>query len=86
MMLQEESITKIIVDTFNEAGFDPAKDQLMNYQFIEGVSPPQWRAIDIPGTRGSGVLIDWDLLLTADKDVKEISFEPGIQSFHKFNG
>jgi succinate dehydrogenase/fumarate reductase flavoprotein subunit len=61
MMLQEESITKIIVDTFNKAGFDPAKDQLINYQFIEGVSPPQWRAIDIPGTRGSGVLIDWDL-------------------------
>lgn len=61
MMLQEESITKIIVDTFNDAGFDPARDQLMNYQFIEGVSPPQWRAIDIPGTRGSGVMIDWDL-------------------------
>ena len=61
MMLQEESITKIIVDTFNDAGFDPARDQLINYQFIEGVSPPQWRAIDIPGTRGSGVMIDWDL-------------------------
>ncbi len=61
MMLQEESITKIIVDTFSEAGFDPAKDQLMNYHFIEGVSPPQWRAIDIPGTRGSGIMVDWDL-------------------------
>ena len=33
----------------------------MNYQLIEGVSPPQWRAIDIPGTRGSGVMIDWNL-------------------------
>jgi succinate dehydrogenase/fumarate reductase flavoprotein subunit len=61
MMLQEESITKIIVDTFNAAGFDPAKDQLMNHHFIEGVTPPQWRAIDVPGTRGSGVMIDWDL-------------------------
>jgi succinate dehydrogenase/fumarate reductase flavoprotein subunit len=61
MMLQEESVTKIIVDTFDRAGFDPAKDQLMNYQLIEGVSPPQWRAIDIPGTRGSGVMIDWNL-------------------------
>ena len=61
MMLQEESITKIIVDTFDQAGFDPAKDQLMNYQLIEGGSPPQWRAIDIPGTRGSGIMIDWNL-------------------------
>jgi succinate dehydrogenase/fumarate reductase flavoprotein subunit len=61
MMLQEESITKIIVDTFDEAGFDPARDQLMNYQLIEGVSPPQFRAVDIPGTRGSGVMIDWNL-------------------------
>jgi len=61
MMLQEEAITKIIVDTFDQSGFDPAKDQLMNYQLIEGISPPQWRAIDIPGTRGSGVMIDWDL-------------------------
>jgi succinate dehydrogenase/fumarate reductase flavoprotein subunit len=61
MMLEEESITKIIVDTFDQAGFDPAKDQLMNYQLIEGVSPPQWRAIDIPGTRGSGVMVDWNL-------------------------
>ena len=61
MMLQEESITKIIVDTFDEAGFDVSKDQLMNYSLIEGVSPPQFRAIDIPGTRGSGVMIDWDL-------------------------
>ncbi|HEY95484.1 MAG TPA: FAD-binding protein [Dehalococcoidia bacterium] len=61
MMLQEESVTKIIVDTYNEAGFDPSKDQLMNYQLIEGASPPQWRAIDIPGTRGSGIMIDWDL-------------------------
>lgn len=66
MMLQEESVTKIIVDTFDQAGFDPAKDQLMNYQLIEGVSPPQWRAIDIPGTRGSGVMIDWDLKSSLD--------------------
>jgi succinate dehydrogenase/fumarate reductase flavoprotein subunit len=61
MMLAEESITKIIVDTFDQSGFDPAKDQLMNYQLIEGLSPPQWRAIDIPSGRGSGVMIDWNL-------------------------
>ena len=61
MMLREESITRIIVDTFDQAGFNPARDQLMNYQLIEGISPPQWRAIDIPGTRGSGIMIDWNL-------------------------
>lgn len=61
MMLQEESITKIIVDTFDHAGFDGAKDQLMDYHLIEGVTPPQWRAVDIPGTRGSGVMVDWNL-------------------------
>ena len=38
MLLREESTTRIIVDTFDQAGFDPARDQLMNYHFIEAVS------------------------------------------------
>jgi succinate dehydrogenase/fumarate reductase flavoprotein subunit len=32
----------------------------MNYQLIEGLVH-LGRAIDIPGTRGSGVMIDWNL-------------------------
>ena len=56
MMLREESTSRIIVDTYSAAGFDPAKHQLMSYQLLEGDSPKQWR---VPG-RG-GVLVDWDL-------------------------
>ena len=56
MLLKEESTTKIIVDTFDHAGFNPAKDQLMNYHFLEGDSPPQWRE-----ARGGGLFVDWDL-------------------------
>jgi len=55
MLLKEESTTKIIVDTFGAAGFDPAKDLLMNYHFLEGGSLPQWRE-----QRGGGLVIDWD--------------------------
>jgi len=61
MLLREESTTKIIVDTFNEAGFDPARDLLQNYHFIEGASLPQWRE-----ARGGGLVIDWDLKTTLD--------------------
>ncbi|NLM51898.1 MAG: FAD-dependent oxidoreductase [Firmicutes bacterium] len=56
MMLREESTSRIIVDTYSAAGFDPAKHQLMSYQLLEGDSPKQWR---VPG-RG-GVLVDWNL-------------------------
>ena len=61
MMLKEESTTKIIVDTFSEAGFNPAKDQLMMYQLIEGTSPPQWRS-----NGAGGLMIDWDLKTSLD--------------------
>ena len=61
MMLKEESTTKIIVDTYTESGFDPARDQLMMYQLIEGNSPPQWRS-----TGAGGLMIDWDLKTSLD--------------------
>ncbi|MFC1838163.1 FAD-dependent oxidoreductase [Thermodesulfobacteriota bacterium] len=61
MMLKEESTTKIIVDTYTEAGFDPAKNQLMMYQLIEGTSPPQWRS-----NGAGGLIIDWDLKTSLD--------------------
>jgi succinate dehydrogenase/fumarate reductase flavoprotein subunit len=61
MLLREESTTKIIVDTFGAAGYDPAKDLLMNYHFLEGGSLPQWREC-----RGGGLVIDWDLKTTLD--------------------
>jgi succinate dehydrogenase/fumarate reductase flavoprotein subunit len=61
LMLGEESTTKIITNTYNRAGFDPAKHLLQNYQFIEGTSPSQWRT-----TSGSGPIVDWDLKSTLD--------------------
>ncbi|HOA34756.1 MAG: FAD-dependent oxidoreductase [Dethiobacteria bacterium] len=56
MMLREESTSRIIVDTYNEAGFNHRKHQLMSYQLLEGVSPPQWR-----NARMGGLVVDWDL-------------------------
>ncbi|NLN06592.1 MAG: FAD-binding protein [Firmicutes bacterium] len=56
MMLREESTSRIIVDTYSAAGFDPTKHQLISYLLLEGESPPQWRT---PGR--CGLLIDWNL-------------------------
>jgi succinate dehydrogenase/fumarate reductase flavoprotein subunit len=61
LMLGEESTTKIIIDTYGKAGFDPGKHLLQNYQFIEGTSPAQWRTV-----AGGGPVVDWDLKSTLD--------------------
>jgi succinate dehydrogenase/fumarate reductase flavoprotein subunit len=62
LMLGEESTTKIIMDTFNQAGYDESKDLLQAYRFIEGNSLPQWR--DAGG--GGGIVVDWNLKTTLD--------------------
>ncbi len=61
LMLMEESTTKNIVDSYERAGFDPARHLLQNYSFIEGTSPAQWRT-----TSGGGPVVDWDLKSTLD--------------------
>ncbi|MEM0488520.1 MAG: FAD-dependent oxidoreductase [Candidatus Bathyarchaeia archaeon] len=61
LMLREESTSRIIVDSYSKAGFDPARHLLMSFIFLEGESPPQWQA---PG-RG-GVIVDWDLRSTVE--------------------
>jgi succinate dehydrogenase/fumarate reductase flavoprotein subunit len=65
LMIKEEAITQIIQKTYTDAGFDPSKDLLQNYQLIEGRSLPQWRSIDSAGSRG-GIFVDWDLKTTLD--------------------
>jgi len=59
-MLGEESTTKIIMDTFNAAGYDESRDLLQSYKFIEGSSLPQWR------DGGGGILVDWNLKTSLD--------------------
>jgi succinate dehydrogenase/fumarate reductase flavoprotein subunit len=62
LMLTEESTTKIMVKTMTENGFDPTKDQIMNYSHIEFQPSQQYRE----GPRGGGILIDWNLKSTLD--------------------
>lgn len=64
-LLREESATKVIVDSYEESGFDMAQDRLMAYQLLEGNSPPQWREIHRGVERG-GVMIDWSLKTNLD--------------------
>jgi succinate dehydrogenase/fumarate reductase flavoprotein subunit len=61
LMLGEESTTKNITDSYEKAGFDPAKHLLQNYNFLEMTSPPQWR-----NTSGGGPVVDWNLKSTLD--------------------
>ncbi len=61
LMLGEESTTKVITDTYEKAGFNPAKHLLMNFSLIEGNSPSQWRSAG-----GGGPIVDWDLKTTLD--------------------
>jgi succinate dehydrogenase/fumarate reductase flavoprotein subunit len=61
LMLGEESTTLNIINSYEKAGFDPARHLLMNYELIEGVSPSNW----LTAGRG-GLAVDWDLKSTLD--------------------
>jgi succinate dehydrogenase/fumarate reductase flavoprotein subunit len=62
LMLGEESTTKIITKTFNDAGYDPSRDLLQSYKYIEGNSLSQWREAGY----GGGIVVDWDLKTTLE--------------------
>jgi len=62
LMLGEEATTRVIIDTFNRGGYDPARDLLQSYKFIEGQSLPQWREAGY----GGGLLVDWNLRTTLE--------------------
>lgn len=83
MMLGEESTTKVIIDSYGKAGFDPSKHLLQAYQFIEGNSPPQWR-----NPRGGGPVVDWDLKSTLDGlyVAGEQTYLPGDHSYAASTG
>jgi len=83
LMLGEESTTKIITNTYNKSGFDPANHQLMNYQFLEGTSPPQWR-----NGSHAGPMVDWNLRTNLEGlyIAGEQTFSPGDHSFAAATG
>jgi succinate dehydrogenase/fumarate reductase flavoprotein subunit len=62
LMLGEESTTKIIIDTFNKAGYDESRDLLQSYKYIEGNSLPQWGEAGY----GGGLIVDWNLKTTLE--------------------
>jgi len=87
MMLGEESTTSALVKMFNQAGFDPARDMLQNYQLIEGSTPAHWRSVDAGGMRG-GMVIGWDLKTTLEGlyAAGEQLYAPGDHSFAAATG
>jgi succinate dehydrogenase/fumarate reductase flavoprotein subunit len=62
LMLKEESTTKIIMDQYNQHGYDGSRDLLQSYKFIEGKSLPQWGE----GGHGGALIVDWNLKTTLD--------------------
>ncbi len=62
LMLKEESTTKVIMDQYNQHGYDGSRDLLQRYQFIEGASLPQWGE----GPHGGCLIVDWNLKTTLD--------------------
>jgi succinate dehydrogenase/fumarate reductase flavoprotein subunit len=83
MMVGQESTTHAMVKMFNKAGFDPNQDLLMNYEWIEGSSPIQWRQ-----ARRSGLIVDWDLKSSLDGlyAAGTQMFSPGDHSFAAATG
>ena len=57
LMLTEESTTKVMVQTMREGGFDPQKDQILNYSLIEFQGSQQF----CQPNGGGGLMVDWDL-------------------------
>lgn len=56
LMVYHESKGRIIVETYQKAGFDPDKDMLQQ-PVSQGMGPRQWRG----GFVGAGVMFDWDM-------------------------
>jgi succinate dehydrogenase/fumarate reductase flavoprotein subunit len=83
MMVGQESTTHAMVNMYNKAGFDPNQDMLMNYEWIEGSSPVQWRQ-----ARRSGLIVDWDLKSSLDGlyAAGTQMFSPGDHSFAAATG
>ncbi len=84
MMLAEESTTKIMVKTMNEQGFDPSRDQVINYSFIEAQPTAQYRE----SARGGGIITDWNLQSSVEGlyAAGTAMFSPGDHSYAAATG
>jgi succinate dehydrogenase/fumarate reductase flavoprotein subunit len=60
---REESTALAMRRVYEEAGYNPKIDLIMNYNLIEGASPAHFRFPGSMNTRG-GVVVDWDLMTT----------------------
>jgi succinate dehydrogenase/fumarate reductase flavoprotein subunit len=61
----EESTAIAMRRCFEDAGYDPAKDLMMNHTLIEGSAPAHFRSPDSMNDRG-GLVVDWDLRTTLE--------------------
>ena len=62
---REESTTLTMRRCFEDAGYDPKRDLMMNHTLIEGTCPAHFRSPDSMNDRG-GVVVDWDLKTTLE--------------------
>ena len=61
LMIYHESKTRIIYESYQQAGFDAEKDMLQA-PVSQGMGPRQWRG----GFVGAGVMFDWDMKTSLD--------------------
>jgi len=84
---REESTALAMRRVFEDAGFDPKKDLIINHNHIEGTSPAHFRSPDSMNHRG-GVVIDWDLKTTLDGlyAAGEQTFAPAAHGYSAATG
>jgi succinate dehydrogenase/fumarate reductase flavoprotein subunit len=84
---REESTAIAMRRCFEEAGYDPKKDMIMNHTLIEGTSPAHFRSPDSMNSRG-GVVVDWNLKTTLEGlyAAGEQMYSPGDHSYAASTG
>jgi len=84
---REESTALAMRRCFEDAGYDPKKDMMMNHTLIEGTSPAHFRSPDSMTARG-GVVVDWDLKTTLEGlyAAGEQMYSPGDHSYAASTG
>jgi succinate dehydrogenase/fumarate reductase flavoprotein subunit len=84
---REESTALAMRKVFEDAGYDPKRDLIINHNLIEGTSPAHFRSPDSMNDRG-GVVVDWDLKTTLDGlyAAGEQTFAPAAHGYSAATG